>query len=119
MKIEQVEQIAKRITMMVLGNEMTLRVDKDAFGTRLFLQVVYPALCTKTEVLKLFRGRKWYLSQYMTEDEVIKTAYAAFEAAVKHEVMEGFKVDGIILFNPHVNYKELLQVSHKEVTRTN
>jgi hypothetical protein len=37
---------------------------------------------------------------------------------VEHEIMEAFKVDGKILFNPHVNYLDLLDVSHKEVSRT-
>jgi hypothetical protein len=54
----------------------------------------------------------------MTDDEVVKTAYVAFEAAVKHEILEGFKVDGKILFNPHVNFEALLTVSDKEVFRS-
>jgi hypothetical protein len=54
----------------------------------------------------------------MTDDEIIKTSYGAFKAAVEHEVMEGFKVDGIILFNPHVNFEELLKISHKEIKRS-
>lgn len=53
----------------------------------------------------------------MTDDEVVKTAYCAFEAAVKHEVMEGFKVDGKILFNPHMNFEALLSISDKEIYR--
>ena len=53
----------------------------------------------------------------MTDDEVVKTAYAAFKAAVEHEVMEGFKVDGQVLFNPHTPYEELLKVSNIEVKR--
>lgn len=53
----------------------------------------------------------------MTEDEVVKTAWCAFETAVKHEVMEAFKVDNIRLFNPHVNFEELLKVSNREVKR--
>lgn len=117
MTIEKVRDTISRITMKCLGNEMIFRIDADTLGTRLFMQVMYRTVCTKTGKEEYFRGRKWYLSQYMTEDEVIKTAYAAFEAAVKHEVMEGFKVDGIILFNPHINYEELLTVSHREISR--
>ncbi len=118
MNINQVKDIASRITMNCLGKEMNLRIDKDNFGTRLFLQVIYTAPCTKTGDIKQYKGRKWYLSSFMCEDEVIKTAYAAFEACVKHEVMEGFKVDGVILFNPHVNYRELLGISNNEVNRS-
>lgn len=115
-----IQQITDRITMTVFGVRFFLRVDSDYkyINGRNFLQVVYHAPCTKTGETKEWRGRKWYLSEHMTEDEIIKTAYTAFEYAVKHEVMEGFKVDGIILFNPHVNFEALLSVSHHEVKRT-
>lgn len=84
---------------------------------RIFLQVIYKAPCTKTGDINEWSGRKYYLSDYMTDDEIVKTAYVAFESAIKHEIMEGFKVDGIILFNPHINFEELLKISHKEVKR--
>ncbi len=84
---------------------------------RIYIQIEYIAPCTKTKEIQSWRGRKWYLSSYMTDDEVIKTCYTAFESAVKHEVMEGFKVDNIILFNPHVNFEELLKISTKEIKR--
>ena len=54
----------------------------------------------------------------MTDDEIIKTCYAAFDACVKHEIMEGFKVDGKMLFNPHINFEALLTISDKEITRS-
>ena len=113
-------EIVSRISMTCLGCTMKLRVERDIVHNksgRIFLQVVYEAPCTKTGEYQTFKGRKWYLSEFMTDDEVIKTAYSAFEACVKHEVMEGFKVDGIILFNPHINYEELLKISHHEITR--
>jgi hypothetical protein len=53
----------------------------------------------------------------MSDDEIVKTCFTALEQAIKHEVMEGFKVDGIVLFNPHVNYTELLKISNREITR--
>jgi hypothetical protein len=53
----------------------------------------------------------------MSSDEIIKTCYVCFEQAVKHEVMECFKVDNKILFNPHINFEELLKVSDKEISR--
>lgn len=117
--IELIKKIRDRITMSVFGTEFKLRIDSDCtyIEDRLFIQVTYFAPCTKTGEFKEWRGRKWYLSKFMTEDEVIKTAYTAFEYAVKHEVMEGFKVDNTILFNPHVNYAALLSVSHREVRR--
>ena len=117
--LEKVHEITDKISMNLLGKEFTLRVEVDNENPngRVFLQVVYMAPCTKTRTMAKWKGRKWYLSTHMTDDEIVKTAYAAFEAAVKHEVMEGFKYDNVIVFNPHVNFQELLKISSNEIFR--
>lgn len=110
--------------MELLGSQFTLRVEedmvyKDAQGRgRIFLQVNYEAPCSKSKDLLPWRGRKFYLSDHMLEQEVIFTAFLAFKLAVEHEVMEGFKVDGKVLVNPHVDYNLLLNISEHEVART-
>lgn len=118
--IQEVKSICSRISIHLFGVKFSLRVERDnkrPEDGRIFLQVFYEAFCTKTGELQPWSGRKWYLSDHMTEDEIIKTGYCAFEAAVKHEIMEGFKVDSIVLFNPHVDYNELLKISSCEVKR--
>lgn len=120
----KIQSIIERLTFNVLGVNFSINAYRDKLATvnqvgRIYLQLSYFAPCTKTGEMKEWTGRKWYLSQFMTEDEVIKTAYCAAKATVEHEIMEGFKVDNIILFNPHINYEELLAISHKEITREN
>lgn len=120
MNEQSVKAFCQNITMSVFGAHFRLRVErdcKDPVDGRIFLQVTYEAPCTKTGAVQEWHGRKWYLSEYMTEDEIVKTAYAAFEAAVKHEIMEGFKFNGKVVFNPHVNYLSLLLVTDDEVSR--
>lgn len=119
--LDRVKKITNRVSMSIFGATFSIRVehDNEYENGRVFLQVIYNAPCTKTGKVSEWHGRKFYLSKYMTDDEIVKTAYVAFEAAVKHEIMEGFKVDGIILFNPHINFEELLAVSHREVQRDN
>lgn len=120
MSIYEIKDVCALITCNIMGTSFRIRVERDckeAIVGRIFIQLVYDAFCSKTGVLKEWHGRKWYLSDHMTEDEIIKTAYAGFKAAVEHEIMEGFKVNGICLFNPHVDYKELLKISHLEVKR--
>ncbi len=120
-ELQRIYSLTKRITLSVLGQEFKLRIMPDIKHSdcgRIFVQVTYNSPCTKTGEMEEWRGRKWYLSEFMTDDEIVKTCWAAFEAAVKHELLEGFKVDGKTLFNPHVNFEELLLVSHKEVTRS-
>lgn len=119
-KIELIKNTTNRISMEMFGTKFSVRVEPDNKNKngRIFIQIVYDAPCTKTGVIGEWHGRKWYLSDHMTEDEVIKTCFAAYEAAVKHEIMESFKVDGKILFNPHVNYLSLLAISNDEIKRS-
>jgi hypothetical protein len=124
----------KKIIQFLVANSLThiyfmgtyfsvqIEYDKKAYKymkskARLYLQIWYNARCIKTGKYELWHGRKWYLSDYMTEDEIVKTAFAAFKATVEHEVMETFKVKGKPVFNPHIDFKELLKISDKEVTR--
>lgn len=128
MTIEEISDLLSRVSCGLLGTEFALIVEYDKKYTtyvgakeipdgRIYIQVQYDAPCTKTGVHGTWKGGKYYLSSHMTPDEIVKKAYVAFEAAVKHEIMEGFKVDGKILFNPHVNFEELLKVSDREVKR--
>ena len=116
----RVKNITSRISLSCLGKQFWFRVehDNEFENGRVFLQIVYDSPCSHTGQEKGWHGRKFYLSRHMTDDEIVKTAYAAFEACVRHEVMEGFKVDNITLFNPHINFEELLKISHKEIKRT-
>lgn len=118
MSLEEVKQIVNRLKLNCLGVKFKVKVNKDIKGgDRIFLQLVYEAPCTKTGEYQEWKGRKWYLSEYMTSDEVVKTAYSAFKQAIEHEILEGFRVDGKILFNPHVSFEELLKVTDKETVR--
>jgi hypothetical protein len=85
---------------------------------RVYLQIQYECKCNKTDVVEQWRGRKWYLTQYMTDSEIIFTALDAFKAVIMHEAMEGFKVDNKILVNQHIDFEELLKISDKEVKRS-
>jgi hypothetical protein len=121
----QVVRLIRRISFNLFGQSkifhIALRFDQvykhPKKGGRMYLQVEYFAPCTKTGKSQWWRGRKWYLSEFMTRDEVVKTAYAAFKAVIEHEIMESFKVDDKIVFNPHTPYTELMKVSQKEVKR--
>lgn len=125
-QMTKVQALLKRITAHVLGVNIFITAEYDQAykmlvadlkEPRIYIQCYYKAPCTKTAELLTWKGRKWYLSSHMTDDEVIKTAFCAVEAAIKHEIMEGFKVDNIVLFNPHVSFEALLQISSKEITR--
>ena len=119
-KLHGVKQTVSRLRAGVPGLEMRYRVERDCqrpVDGRIFVQCVYDAPCTVTGNVKEWHGRKWYLSDYMTEDEVVKTCYAAFRAAVEHEVLEGFLCDGRRVFNPHTPYPVLMEAAEREEFR--
>lgn len=117
--INRVQTLLSQIETSVLGVpfEIIVRPDQTYDAGRLFLQVAYTAPCTKTNKPTDYKGRKWYLSSHMTDDEIVKTAYAAVKTAVEHEVMEGFRIGGSPLFNPHTPYTTLMQVAGVEQYR--
>lgn len=129
-KIERVKALMNRITLNFMGIRFSIIVRHDMIADdpskfnpmhepRVFIQIAYDAPDTKNGEVQSWKSRKWYLSEFMTDDEIVKSAYLMFRTCIEHEVLEGFKVDGTVLFNPHVNFEELLEISHREVTRNN
>ena len=117
-KLSEVKELISRITISLFGIKFNIRVQYDnKGGDNIFIQINYTAPCNKTGIEKQWSGRKYYLSSYMTEDEIIKTAWVAYRSCIEHEVMETFRVDDLILFNPHTPYTELLKISEVEVKR--
>jgi hypothetical protein len=80
-------------------------------GDRFWLQLAY--LIDREP----FKGRKWMLSPHMLDDEIVKTVWLAFEAAVKHELLEGFRFSGERVFNPHTPFTKFIEASRTEVFR--
>lgn len=51
--------------------------------------------------------RKWFVSLYSTDSEVIRTAYLAVVQAEMHELNENFTYKGARLFDPHTDLDAL------------
>lgn len=124
-KLNRVNNLLINITASVMSINIKLRAKHDSITPttesgvepRVYIQAIYESPCSKTGEMMEWKGRKHYLSEHMTDDEVVKTAYVAVKMAVEHEVMEGFKFAGVTIFNPHVPYNVLMEVSNEEVTR--
>lgn len=118
--MKRVQELLDRISFELFSTKFEIKCFEDKkFGGRVYLQVIYVAKDKNTEFYEEWKGRKWYLSEHMLDDEIVKTAYAACKAAVEHEVMESFRVDDKILFNPHTPFDVLLGVSDIETKRAN
>lgn len=131
-QLERVQRLTNRVYLNVMGIEMNIDVQHDKthnleshpgwnmrMEPRVYIQLSYKALESKEGlVLQSFKGGKWYLSPHMTDDEIIKKIYLAFRTATEHEVLEGFQIDGIAVFNPHRNFEDLIKLSENpEVIR--
>jgi len=123
-ELQRVKSLLKNVELTVMGEKISIFVCRDQkwptenTEPRVYIQMHYRTVDIRTEEMEAYKGRKWYLSEHMTDDEIIKTCYLAFRTCVEHEVLEGFRVEGVSIFNPHVDYKELIKVADREVVRS-
>lgn len=60
------------------------------------------------------KGRKWRISGWMTDSEVVQTAFMAAQACMSHETREAFKFQGEPVMRPHFDVYELVALSKRE-----
>lgn len=77
-------------------------------GEGYFLQATFKDIDHDTNELSLIKGRKWYISSFAIEDEIVKTAWVAVKMAMEHEMMEQFQYKGKAPFHPHHEVNGLL-----------
>lgn len=82
-----------------------------------YLQVRFPAYDATAEKYEVQSGRKWLLSEWMTEGEVVQTAFLAIKTAEEHELREQFSYYGVNIFGPHIEMDALISVAHKTKLR--
>lgn len=51
--------------------------------------------------LELQKSRKWFLSEHMTDSEVVQTVFLCVKTAEEHELRENFLLNGTQVFGPH------------------
>lgn len=80
----------------------------------LYLQVQF------TDDGHLHKGRKWVLSQHMTDSEVVQTALLAVLVAEEHEAREHFEYMGQAIYGPHKSADDMARHPAKlDVRREN
>lgn len=89
-----------------LLDSATWEVKED--GDRLYLQVKWKGHDAITGERAFQTGRKWFLSNHMTNSEIVQTAFAAIMAVMEHETREFFKYKGKAIFCPHYDVDVLV-----------
>lgn len=77
-----------------------------------YFQILIEELDVDTGLMKLWHCRKWWLSPYMTESEIVQTVFLAVKVAMLHEVHEGFTYKRERVFDPHFDVNQLAEL-HK------
>lgn len=104
-------RLADLIKQVECGDfEFHLRYD----GDRPYVQIQCNDTCTQTGEAYRWHGRKWFLSEHMSDSEVVQTCWAAAKMAMEHELRETFKWDGECIYRPHFDIRAL-----HEISRTN
>jgi len=88
--------------------------DKANNGGRPYVQVYANGVDQHTGNPMDWTGRKWYLSEHMCRNEIVRTAHKAFRAAMEHEVDEMFKYKGVAIYNPHLDPDKLVEFASKQ-----
>lgn len=99
------EKILKEIS---LPNDWKLYLGKDE--SRNYIQITCDGICNVTGKAFPWKSRKWYLSKYMTDGEVVQTVFLATLVAMEHEVREQFKYKGESIFDPHYDIEKLVNL---------
>lgn len=56
------------------------------------------------------KGRKWYISPYMTDGEILQTIFKAILTYDEHEIREKFLFKGKRIFGPHHSLEDLMRI---------
>lgn len=65
---------------------------------------------TRTGEPYAWSGRKWRLSEHMTDGEIVQTAFLAMMTALEHEARELFTFQGVSVFDPHYDIYKLVEL---------
>lgn len=124
--LQSIREFLSHMSSTVLGKTLYITAEYDKkhkdpeTGSRIYIRIYYHSPCVKTGDMEKWEGAKWYISQYMTEMELVMKIKDALLKAIEHEVLEGFKFGDTIIINPHVSFRKLLEISgHEEVRGSN
>lgn len=113
-------RVSQLLADVKLPNGWAYRVsymDKDT--TRLCFQIEdHNGVCNVTGKAEPWRGRKWPLSEFMTDGEIINTIWKAVLTAAEHELREGFKFKGVTIYDPHFDPNALVDFMKTKGSRT-
>ena len=83
-------------------------------GDGFLFQVWYMEPDVETGKMERQMARKWYISPYATETEIIETVYAACQRSILHSLAERFTYKGRRIYSPHFHIEDRLEMCDRE-----
>lgn len=96
--LSEVQEIIGRVKFM----DRTFHVEERAGG--FMIQVQYMELDVDDPEARgptLQKARKWYVSSFSTDTEIVETAFAACRRSMDHVLKEHFTYKGRRVYSPH------------------
>ncbi len=81
---------------------------------KFFIVAEFSATCSVKGTIEPQKSRKWEISQYATDSEIVQTCFKAVMTAMEHEIREHFKFQGEAVFGPHFDVLELVKFSKQQ-----
>lgn len=107
MTLQELEAFLARITVAGPFADWCFRWTAEACGAGFLIQATIRRRDRDTGEFGDGFSRKEYVAPDASESAVFKTAWVVAELTVRHEIMEAFRVDGSIVFDPHRTIAEL------------
>lgn len=108
--LADIKAIISRVSFM----DRTFRVLEKGDGFLLQLQYYEADVENPTGPPLLQRARKWYISPWMTETEIVETAFAACRRSMDHMLKEHFTYQGQRVYSPHFDIKARLDLARRK-----
>jgi len=105
----EIEAIISQISFM----DRTYRLLEKGDGYLLQLQYYEADIENPEGPPVLQRARKWYISPWMTETEIVETAFAAARRSMDHVLKEHFTYKGQRVYSPHFDINARLELAQQ------
>lgn len=110
---DQLRLVLKRISFVntVLDFKWDFEIDRALCGW--LVAVTFERPDTITGEIGRGRGRQEFIRSGTSLSGVVKTAWLLVELLIRHELMEGFRFDGVRIFNPHNSVLDLADLQRR------
>lgn len=79
-------------------------------GDGYLLQISYWEEDVETHTPMLQKSRKWYISTFATETEIVETCFKAARISMEHVLKEHFTYKGCRVYSPHIDINARIEL---------